>query len=442
MKKRSDRETRADDSREKIIGLGDSSARKSYYPQLQRRLRELKEEIVERQRVEDELRESQDLLRTVMNSAQDAMIAINEQALITTFNAAAEKMFGRSEEEVLGRPLDQLMPEEFRQRHREYVTSYFATGKPDSAIGKVVELPGLRRDGTVFPMEISLAPGVFGGKKFVISIARDITQRKRAEEEREKLLEAQTELDRARREHMMAMTHAARLAAMGEMMAVMAHELNQPLGSIRNYLSGSIEAALSGGDDGVDTVVAGLKRIEQLVDRATNVIRRLREFSRPDSGAVELVKIDEIVSFVADLFQPRLQRLGIELKISIPGDLPSIEGHPLRLEQVLLNLLMNACDAVEKTDIKVIEIKAAKTGEEKLSLSVADTGVGVSDEIHDKIFEAFYTTKPWESGQGLGLSISRSIIREHGGTLTVRNLAAGGVVFTFTLPLAPAEVGV
>jgi len=217
MKKRSDRKKRADDSLE---------------------------EIIERKRVEDALRESQDLLRTVMNSAQDAMIAINEKALITTFNAAAERMFGRKEEEMLGQPLEALMPEEFRPRHGEYVASYFATGKPDSAIGKVVELPGLRRDGTVFPMEISLAPGVFGGKKFVISIARDITERKRAEEERERLLQAEAELDKARREHMMAMVHAARLAAMGEMMAVMAHELNQPLGSIRNYLSGSIEAAL------------------------------------------------------------------------------------------------------------------------------------------------------------------------------------------------------
>jgi len=414
MKKRSDRKKRADDSLE---------------------------EIIERKRVEDALRESQDLLRTVMNSAQDAMIAINEKALITTFNAAAERMFGRKEEEMLGQPLEALMPEEFRPRHGEYVASYFATGKPDSAIGKVVELPGLRRDGTVFPMEISLAPGVFGGKKFVISIARDITERKRAEEERERLLQAEAELDKARREHMMAMAHAARLAAMGEMMAVMAHELNQPLGSIRNYLSGSIEAALSG-RAGVDTVVAGLERIGQLVDRASGVIRRLREFSRPDSGAVELVRIEEIVSFAADLFQPRLQRLGIELKISIPSDLPSVEGHPLRLEQVLLNLLMNACDAVEKTDLKIIEIKAEKTAEENLALSVADTGTGISDEVCEKIFEAFYTTKPWESGQGLGLSISRSIIREHGGTLEVRNLPEGGVVFTFTLPLARAEVGV
>jgi len=188
--------------------------------------------------------------------------------------------------------------------------------------------------------------------------------------------------------------------------------------------------------------VAGLERIGQLVDRASGVIRRLREFSRPDSGAVELVRIEEIVSFAADLFQPRLQRLGIELKISIPSDLPSVEGHPLRLEQVLLNLLMNACDAVEKTDLKIIEIKAEKTAEENLALSVADTGTGISDEVCEKIFEAFYTTKPWESGQGLGLSISRSIIREHGGTLEVRNLPEGGVVFTFTLPLARAEVGV
>ncbi len=439
MKKRSDRNKNSEDLREKVIGLGDSSTRKSYYPQLQRRLRDLKEEIIERKRVEDALRESQDLLRSVMNSAQDAMIAIGEDGLITTFNAAAERMFGRREKQMLGQPLDKLIPEEFREPHREYVKSYFATGKPDGAIGKVVELPGLNSSGTVFPMEISLSPGVFGGKKFVISIARDITERKRSEEERERLRKAEAELDRERREHMMAMTHASRLATMGEMMAVMAHEINQPLGSIRNYLSGSFEAARSG-PGGIDTVVVGLEQIEKLVDRAASVIQRLREFSRPDGGAVEIVRIEEIVSFVADLFQPRLQRLGIELNVSIPSDLPSIQGHPLRLEQVLLNLLMNACDAVEKTAVKIIDIKAERGADGKVAVSVADTGTGVSDGIRDKIFEAFYTTKPWESGQGLGLSISRSIIREHGGTLQVRNLEDGGVVFTFSLLPAGVDV--
>jgi len=441
MKKRSDSNNRNEDFREKVIGLGDSSVRKSYYPQLQQHLQDLREEIIERKRAEKALRESQDLLRTVMNSTQEAMIAINENGLITTFNAAAESMFGRTEKEMMGQPLDLLMPEEFRKPHREYLKSYFATGKPDNAIGKVVELPGLTRDGIVIPMEISLSVGVYDGKKFVISIARDITERKRAEEEREMLVKTQVELDRARREHMMAMTHAARLAAMGEMMAVMAHELNQPLGGIMNYLSGSLEATRSGCDD-IQTVRTGLEQIESLVNRATSVIQRLREFSRPDKDAVEDVQIKDIVSFAVDLFQPRLQRLGIKLHISIPNDLPIVQGHPLRLEQVLLNLLMNACDAVEETPVKIIDIKAEKTSEEKLAVSVADTGTGIPDDIRDKIFEAFYTTKPWESGQGLGLSISRSIIREHGGTLEVRNLQEGGVIFTFTLLLERVEVEV
>lgn len=439
MKKPSDPNKNSKALREKIIGLGDSSIRKTFFPQLQRHLHELREEIKVRQRAEDELRESQDLLQTVMNSTKDAMIAIGEDGLITTFNAAAEKMFGRTEEEMMGQPLDLLMPEEYRKRHREYIKSYFATGKPDNAIGKFVELPGLTRDGTVFSMEISLSPGVYGGKKFVISVARDITDRKRMEEEREKLLQAEAELDQARREHMMAMTHAARLATMGEMMAVMAHELNQPLGSIKNYLNGSIEAIRSESEE-TGTILDGLEQIESLVDRAASVIQRLREFSRPDSDAVEEVFVEHIVSFAVDLFQPRLHRLGIALNIDVSDDLPFLHGHPLRLEQVLINLLMNACDAVEEAIIKIISIKAEKIDGNRIAVSVTDTGPGIPEEIREQIFDTFFSTKGMDQGQGLGLSISKSIIREHGGTLEMQNLPEGGVTFTFTLPVAEPRI--
>ena len=147
-----------------------------------RRRREFTYEIMEREWAMEKLREGEELLRTVINSTKEAMISVGEDGLIVLFNTAAEEMFGRKRGEMLRQPLDCLMPKEYRKRYRQYVESYFATGKPDGAIGKVLELPGLRSDGSVFAMEISLSAGRLEDKQFVIAVARDITERKRAEE--------------------------------------------------------------------------------------------------------------------------------------------------------------------------------------------------------------------------------------------------------------------
>ena len=150
-------------------------------------------DITERKRAEEALRESENLLQTVIDTTKDAMISIGEDGLITLFNPAAEEMFGRTRAEMTGQPVDCLMPKDYQRQHRKYVKSYFSTGKPDGVIGKVVELPGLRRDGKVFPMAISLSPGMVEGKRFVIAVLRDITERKQAVEQlriRDKAIES------------------------------------------------------------------------------------------------------------------------------------------------------------------------------------------------------------------------------------------------------------
>lgn len=166
-----------------------------------------------RKQAEDTHQESFSLLFTVIHATKDAMIAITEEGLISIFNPAAEEMFGRTREEMLGQSLDCLMPEEYRERHREYVKSYFATGEPSGALDRVVELPGLRKDGTVFPMEISLSPGNYGGakrKQFVIGIARDITERRRIEEEQ------RAQLERVRRQQAAVVRLATQDAAVAD----------------------------------------------------------------------------------------------------------------------------------------------------------------------------------------------------------------------------------
>ncbi|MHC4694074.1 MAG: PAS domain-containing protein [Planctomycetota bacterium] len=139
-------------------------------------------EISERQWAVEKLREGDTLLQTIVDSTKEAMISIGEDGLIILFNPAAEKMFGHNKWEMVGKPLDRLMPKKYREKHGQYVSSYFATGKPDRAIGRILELPGLRNDGTVFPMEISLSAGSLEDKQFVIAVARDITERKKLED--------------------------------------------------------------------------------------------------------------------------------------------------------------------------------------------------------------------------------------------------------------------
>jgi PAS domain S-box-containing protein len=139
-------------------------------------------EITEREWATEKLREGDTLLRTVVDSTKEAIISIGEDGLIVLFNPAAEEMFGRNKHEMIGKPLDSLMPRKYREKHVQYVNSYFTTGEPNRAIGKILELPGLRRDGKVFPMEISLSAGRLEDKQFVVAVARDITERKQMED--------------------------------------------------------------------------------------------------------------------------------------------------------------------------------------------------------------------------------------------------------------------
>jgi PAS domain S-box-containing protein len=149
---------------------------------LQRSRKRMYHEMTEREWAMEKLREGDALLRTVVDSTKEAIISIGEDGLIILFNPAAEEMFGRNKWEMIGKPLDSLMPKKYREKHGQYVNSYFATGKPNRAIGKILELPGLRSDGNVFPMEISLSAGSLENKQFVVAVARDITERKRIED--------------------------------------------------------------------------------------------------------------------------------------------------------------------------------------------------------------------------------------------------------------------
>ncbi len=261
--------------------------------------------------------------------------------------------------------------------------------------------------------------------------------RSRAEEDRRR---AEQKLQDTTREQVMMMSHASRLAALGEIAAVMAHELNQPLGSIRNYLSGSMDE-LRRKLEGDASVLSSLEQIPVLVDRAAGIIKRLREFATPNGDTVRSVSISDVIRNAVDLLKPRMERLDIFLEIDVADSLPTVLCDPLSVEQVVLNLLTNACDAMSGCTDRRLSILAGTGADGKtVDVAVADTGPGVPAAIREQIFDAFFTgdETPVER-LGLGLSISRSFIREYGGDIVVRNRKGPGTVFVFRLPAVAVD---
>jgi two-component system sensor kinase FixL len=354
-------------------------------------------------------------LRSILETIPEAMIVIDEGGLMRSFSHAAERLFGWRAEEVIGRNVNMLMPEPYRTQHDGYLERYYRTGERRIiGIGRVVV--GERRDGSTFPME--LAVGEMSGNKgrFFTGFIRDLTERQETET---RLQELQSEL-----------VHVSRLTALGEMASALAHELNQPLAAIANYLQGSGDL-LQRDPVPKDKLQAALAKASDQAVRAGEIIRRLREFvargeteRRPES----LAKLIEEASALA-LVGAKEHGVSIRYKMDPKVDL--VLADRVQIQQVVLNLIRNAIDAMEESDKRRLVIAVRRAEGEQAEISVADTGPGISPEIADQLFQPFITTK--RHGMGVGLSISRTIVEAHGGRLWAESNPEGGATFRFTL---------
>jgi PAS domain S-box-containing protein len=282
-------------------------------------------EITKRKRAEEALRRSENLLRMLINATKEAIISIGQDGLITLFNPAAEKMFGLKEEEIIGQPLDLLMPEDVRDRHRQYLESYFVTGKSKKAIGKIVELPGLRSNGKVFPMEISLSAGKHGDEKFVIAVARDITERKEVEEER-KTLEAQLQ-------------HAQKMESVGTLAGGIAHDFNNLLMAVQGNVSLMLMDI-----DSTHPTYERLKNVEKQIQSGARLTSHLLGYARKGKYEVKPLDLNQLLKETSDAFGRTRKEVTIHWELS--EDLSAIKADPGQIEQVLLNLYVNAADAM------------------------------------------------------------------------------------------------
>ena len=356
-------------------------------------------------------------LESMINAIPDAIITIDERGLISFFSAAAERMFQYKAEEVIGRNVKILMPAPYNTEHDEYLERYLRTGER-RIIGKGRVVVGRRKDGSTFPIELAVGEALAKGRHIFSGLIRDISDRRETER---RLHEVQADL-----------IHVSRLSAMGELASALAHELNQPLTAISNYLL-AVQQLIQRGPDHAERAkeIVG-KTIEQAM-RAGQIIRQLRSFVQKHEVERAPAEIDKVVDEASALAFIGLKEKGVHVAIERQDDLPEVPVDRIQIQQVLINLIRNAVDAMESQVRKELTIRISRNGQQ-VRISITDTGCGVPPEMKDRLFHAFATSKA--TGMGVGLSISRNIVEAHNGRLWFEPNPSGGTIFHLALPLS------
>jgi two-component system, LuxR family, sensor kinase FixL len=366
-----------------------------------------------------DLRSREAHLRSILDAVPDATVVIDENGVIQSFSAAAERLFGYREAAVVGSNVSVLMPSPYREEHDRYIGRYLATGeKRIIGIDRVVS--GQRKDGSTFPMKLEVGEMTSGERRFFTGFIRDLTERQETEHQ---LQELQTELARL-----------SRLTAMGEMASTLAHEINQPLSAISNYLQGCIRLLETMDHPNAQKIRDALAETTKQTLRAGNIIRQLREFVARGETEKHPENINKLVEEASALALVGAKEEGVKTLFRFDIRIDPVLVEKVQIQQVLLNLMRNAIEAMHGCPRKELLVATAKADKDMIEVSVADTGSGIAEEITDRLFQPFVTTKP--AGMGVGLSISKRIIEAHGGEMWAEPNPGGGTVFRFTLQSA------
>ncbi len=362
-------------------------------------------------------------LNAILDTAVDGIITIDERGTIESLNPATERIFGYSSDELLGKNVKLLMPSPYHEEHDGYLARYMRTGEA-RIIGIGREAEGQHKDGTRFPIDLAVSEIRVAGSRVFTGVVRDISARRQAEDE-------------ARRRNA-ELAHAARLSTIGELTSGIAHEVNQPLTAMVNFAEASLRMLRSGNAD-PQKLEDALGQIATQGQRAGRIIRHMRRLAR--KGEAERVEADlsQLVRDVLGLVNREIRASHIVLHVMLDEGLPRVKCDRIQIEQVILNLVRNAMDTLEESTSQPREltIRCQADGEAGIELSVEDTGEGFAADSGERMFETFFTTKA--DGLGMGLSISRGIIEDHGGRLWARPRPGGGAVFHVTLPRGDQE---
>jgi two-component system, LuxR family, sensor kinase FixL len=356
-------------------------------------------------------------LQSILDTVPDAMIVIDEKGIVQSFSTAATRLFGYAPSDVLGRNIRMLMPSPYRQGHDGYLERYLRTGERRIiGIGRVVV--GERSDGSTFPMELSVGEMRSSNQRYFTGFIRDLTERQESDA---RLQELQTEL-----------VHISRLTAMGEMAAALAHELNQPLSAIASYMKGSRRLLEQPSEKDIAQVRDALEKAAEQSLRAGQIIRRLRDFVARGETERRIESVNKLIEEASALGLVGAKEHGVRVTFRIDPGCDLVLVDKVQIQQILLNLIRNAVEAMESSPRRELLIATRPREPNFVEISVSDTGSGIAPEVAGQLFQPFITTK--RQGMGVGLSISRSIVESHGGQIQAEPNGGGGTVFHFTVP--------
>jgi two-component system sensor kinase FixL len=379
-------------------------------------------DIDREKRLEDAVRIRERHFRSILDTIPDAMIVIDEHGIMQFFSSAAERQFGYTEREAIGKNISELMPEPDRSRHDGYLARYLKTGERHIiGIGRIVT--GMRKDGTTFPMHLTIGEMHSGGKPFFTGFVRDLTEQQQTQA---RLQELQSEL-----------VHVSRLSAMGEMASALAHELNQPLSAISNYMKGSRRLLATSTDANAPKIEAALDRAAEQAIRAGDIIRRLRNFVAREASEKRVESLSKLIEEAGALGLTGAREQGVFLRFNLDPTCDLVLADRVQIQQVLVNLFRNALEAMAASSHRELIASNVRAADDMIEIAVSDTGPGFADDAVANLFQPFFTTK--ETGMGVGLSISRTIIETHGGRMWAETNKSGGATFRFTLPAAHAK---
>ena len=357
------------------------------------------------------------LLRSIIETSPDGLITIDENGRILSFNPAAEMIFGYQASDVIGDNIKCLMPSPYREAHDGYLERYLKTGER-RIIGIGREVMAQKKSGEVFPIDLAVGEVVLADRRRFTGFIRDASGRQAAEQS---VNELRSEL-----------LHVSRLSELGEMASALAHELNQPLTAIINYLEACGRLLDRSSHVSSEQTKGLVKKASDQAHRAGQIIQQLRKFIAKGETEHRLEVINPVVREAVDLAMVGSRHQPVTLAFDFSSDLPDVMIDRVQIQQVVMNLVRNSMDALSEVDDPALTVRTSNA-DEALQIDVIDTGPGLPKEVAERLFQPFVTTKP--GGIGIGLSICKSIVEAHGGRLWTTSNPKGGTAFHINLPM-------